>query len=77
MEYPYGGPGVPTDKLLSPYDDITNDQWADDVSQWSPVEFGHLYLYVVETPEGYTREALMMAYKNLAAYNYYYRLDQS
>ena len=69
----YGGPGVSTDKLLCPYDDITDDQWADDVSQWPPVEFGHLYMYFVETPGGYTMEA-MKAYKSLEAYNYYYRL---
>lgn len=73
LECLYGGPGVPTDKLLCPYDDITDDQWTDDVSQWPPVEFGHLYLYFVETPGGYTREALK-AYKSLEAYNYYYRL---
>ena len=54
----YGGLGVPTDIPLCPYDDITDDQWADDVSQWPTVEFGHLYLYFVETPGGYTQEAL-------------------
>ena len=68
----YGGSGVSMDKLLCPYDDITDDQWADDVSQWPPVEFGHVYMYFVETPGGYTMEA-MKAYKSLEAYNYYYR----
>ena len=27
LECLYGGPGVPADKLLCPYDDITDDQW--------------------------------------------------
>ena len=68
----YGGPGVSPDKLLCPYD-IPDNQWIDDVSKWPPVEFGHLYVYFVDTPGGYTRVA-MKAYKCLEAYNYYCRL---
>lgn len=60
------------DKLLCPYYDITDDQWADDASQWPLVEFSHLYMYFVETPGGYTVEA-MIAYRSLKACNYYYR----
>ena len=52
----HGGLGVPRDKLLCPYN-----------IQWAPVEFGHLYVYFVETPGEYTHEAMK-------AYNYYYRL---
>ena len=71
----HGGPGISMDKLLCPYD-IPDVQWVDDVSKWPPVEFGHLYVYFVETPGGYTLEA-MKAYKSLEAYNYYYRLVPS
>ena len=56
-------------RLLCPYD-IPDVQWVDDVSKWPPVEFGHLYVYFVETPGGYTLEAIK-AYKSLEAYNYY------
>ena len=30
------------DKLLYPYSNINNDQWADGVSQWHPAEFIHV-----------------------------------
>ena len=69
----HGGPGVPLDKLVCPYD-IPDKQWIDDVGTWPPVEFGHLYVYFVETPGDYTRLEAMKTYKSLEAYNYYYRL---
>ena len=67
----YGGPGVSLARVRCPYK-IPNEQWIDDVCKWPPVEFGHLYVYFIETPGGYTCEK-MKAYKSLEAYNYYYR----
>ena len=58
-------------RVRCPYK-IPNEQWIDDVCKWPPVEFGHLYVYFIETPGGYTCEK-MKAYKSLEAYNYYYR----
>ena len=65
----HGGPGVPLDNLVCPYD-IPDKQWIGSIGKWPPVEFGHLYVYFVETPGGYTLEA-MKAYKSLEAYNCY------
>ena len=56
---------------LDPYK-IPAEGWVDDVARWPPIEFGHVYVYLVDTPGGYTREALK-AFKSLEAYNYYLR----
>ena len=66
----YGGPGV--EEYKDPYE-IDEEFWIDDVSKWPSVEFPALYMYFIETPDGYTREKLK-AYKSLEAYNYYSRL---
>ena len=46
--------------------------WIDDVCQWPPVEFGDIYLYLINSPGQFTREKIK-AYKSLDAYNYYIR----
>lgn len=56
---------------LDPYK-LPADSWVDDITRWPPIEFGHVYVYLVDTPGGYTRESLR-AFKSLEAYNYYLR----
>ena len=63
-----------TDKVhscreLDPYL-LESNKWKDDVSSWPPVEFPHIYVYLIETPGEFTREKLK-AFKSLEAYNYY------
>lgn len=55
---------------LDPYR-IPAEEWINDV-KWLPLEFGHLYVYLIETPGEFTHEKLK-AYKSLEAYNYYAR----
>ena len=59
---------------LDPYK-IPAETWVDDVTKWPRIEFGHVYVYLVDNPGGYTREALK-AFKSLEAYNYYLRWDE-
>ena len=40
------------------------------MSQWPDLQYGDLYLYLIETKGAYTREKLK-AYKSLDAYNYF------
>ena len=56
---------------LDPYR-IPAEEWIDNVKKWPPLEFGHIYVYLIETPGEFTREKLK-AYKSLEAYNYYAR----
>ena len=51
----YGDPGESLDKIKCPYE-ISSKQWIDDVCKWPLVEFGHLYVYFIETPGGYKCE---------------------
>ena len=39
---------------------------------WPPIEFPHVYTYLIDTPGEFTREKLK-AFKSLQAYNYYIR----
>ena len=52
---------------LDPYQ-IPPNEWKDNVSLWPPVEFGHIYMYLVDTPGEFTKEKLK-TYKSLEAYN--------
>ena len=57
--------------LRDPYE-IEDIEWIDDLTVWSPVEFGEIYSYLVETPGQFTKEG-MKAYKRLDAFKYYIR----
>ena len=39
------------------------------MSRWPPIEFPHVYTYLIDTPGEFTREKLK-AFKSLQAYNY-------
>ena len=62
-------------QLLQLSDDpyaITEEKWKDDVALWLKVEFGQIYIYLIDTPGQFTREKLK-AYKSLDVFNYYIR----
>ena len=62
-------------QLLQLSDDlyaIMEEKWKDDVALWPKVEFGQIYIYLIDTPGQFTREKLK-AYKSLDAFNYYIR----
>ena len=56
-------------EVLDPYN-ISVELWIDDVSRWPPIEFPHVYTYLIDTPGEFTREKLK-AFNSLQAYNYY------
>ena len=62
---------VETAASLDPYN-FSDSDWCDDLSLWPPIEFGHIFCYLVDTPGEFTREKLL-SYKSLEAYNYYAR----
>ena len=35
---------------------LVSSQWVDDVSNWPEVEFGQIYVYLIDSPGPYTRE---------------------
>ncbi|KAK6168739.1 hypothetical protein SNE40_019924 [Patella caerulea] len=49
---------------------LYQSSWLDDVSKWPMVDFGQLYVYLIDTPGIFTRES-MKTYKSLEAYNQY------
>ena len=51
---------------------VSVELWLDDVSRWPPIEFPHVYTFLIDTPGEFTREKLK-AFKSLQAYNYYIR----
>ena len=55
-------------EVLDPYNRNV-ELWIDDVSRWPPIEFPHVYTYLIDTPGEFTREKLK-AFKSLQAYNY-------
>ena len=44
--------------------------WIDDITKWPIVEFGSVYVYLIDTPGPFTRDN-MRAYKSLEAYNFF------
>ena len=56
--------------LPDPYT-ISEDHWVDDVPKWPNVEFGDLYVYLVDT-KGLSTKDKLKAYKSLEAYNYFH-----
>ena len=51
---------------------MEESKWKNDITLWSPVEFGQIYMYLINMPGQFTREK-MKAYKSLDAFNYYIR----
>ena len=50
---------------------IADNLWVDNPAKWPNVEFGNIYIYLIDTKGMFTRESLK-AYKSLEAYNYFY-----
>ena len=50
---------------------IDEDQWSEDLTKWLELEFGDVYMYLIEIEGKYTKEKLK-AYKSLDAYKYYH-----
>ena len=46
---------------------LISSEWVDDDSKWPEVEFGQIYVYVIDSPGPYTRDT-MKAYSSLEAY---------
>ena len=61
---------VGEEDLPDPYG-IPDGMWLDDTTKWPSLEFGDLYMYLIESKSSYTKENLR-AYKSLEAYNYFY-----
>lgn len=49
----------------------TSSQWVDDITKWPEVEFGQIYVYLIDSPGPYTREN-MKAYRSLDAYEQFF-----
>lgn len=56
--------------LPDPYG-IPEALWLDDVTKWPSIEFGDIYMYLIDSKGPYTKENLK-AYKSLESYNYFY-----
>jgi hypothetical protein len=54
--------------LDDPY--LESGDWVDDVRKWPSLEFGAIYVYLIDSPGPFTRENLH-AYRSLEAYNYF------
>ena len=57
-------------EIPDPYS-IADDLWVDNPAKWPNLEFGDIYVYLINTKGMYTKESLK-AYKSLEAYNYFY-----
>lgn len=44
--------------------------WEDNPSKWPQLEFGQIFVYLIDTPGPFTKEKLR-AYKSLDAYNFF------
>lgn len=53
---------------IDPYA-LPSNQWTNDPVKWPAIEFGQIYMYLIESPGMFTKEKLK-AYKSLDAYNY-------
>ena len=59
---------------IDPYS-IPAEEWEDDIKKWPLIEYGQIYMSLVDTAGDFTREKLK-AYKSLEAYNYFYKYIQ-
>ncbi|CAC5400879.1 unnamed protein product [Mytilus coruscus] len=57
-----------TESLPNPYT-VSNSEWVNDPSMWPELDFGQVYLYLMETPAMFSKTS-MKAYKSLEAYRY-------
>ena len=57
-------------EIPDPYS-IADDLQVDNPAKWPNLEFGDIYVYLINTKGMYTKESLK-AYKSLEAYNYFY-----
>ena len=55
--------------LPDPYS-LFEEEWIDDTTKWSSIEFGDVYNYLINSTGRYTKDSLK-AYKSLEAYNYF------
>ena len=44
--------------------------WSEDSTKWPSIEFGAIYVYLIDSPGPFTRDS-MRAYKSLNAYEYF------
>ena len=58
------------DQSGDPYADSNSGKFANDMTKWPPVEFGHLFFYFIERPGLYTRRQVKQ-WKSLDAYKYF------
>ena len=58
------------DQSGDPYADSNSGKFANDMTKWPPVEFGHVFFYFIERPGLYTRRQLKQ-WKSLDAYKYF------
>ena len=56
------------DQSGDPYANSNSGKFANDMTKWPPVEFGHVFFYFIERPGLYTRRQL---WKSLDAYKYF------
>jgi len=49
---------------------VEGADWVDEVREWPSLEFGAIYVYLIDTPGPFTREKLH-AYRSLDAFNYF------
>ncbi|CAC5408719.1 unnamed protein product [Mytilus coruscus] len=57
-----------TESLPDPYT-VINSEWVNDPRMWPELDFGQVYLYLIETPSMFSKSS-MKAYKSLEAYRY-------
>ena len=56
-------------EIPDPYS-IADDLWVDNPAKWPNVEFGDIYIYLIDTKGMFTKQSLK-AYKSLEAYYFY------
>jgi len=55
-------------QVFDPY--VEDGLWKDEVGEWPSLEFGAIYVYLIDSPGLFTREKLR-AYRSLEAHNFY------
>ena len=53
-----------------PYNDKNKNKYKDDVTAYPPLEYGHIFTYIIKRPGLYTKEWLL-EWKQLQVYNYF------